>query len=128
MNILLDTNILIWLAQGEKRLEKIYQEYLKDFKNSVFFSPTNLQEIAVLNSLKRLKPCVHTSIYRKNFIDAGYKELQLTPNVYDIYEALPLHHRDPFDRFLIAQAIAQNCSILTSDVMFEKYDIDVIRS
>jgi PIN domain nuclease of toxin-antitoxin system len=122
--ILIDTNILIWILQSSQRLNKKSREFLEQSHN-IHFSPITLFEIAILNSLNRLKPHYPASAYRKLAHESGFFELPLSSEIFDLYETLPLHHKDPHDRLLIAQAKHHDLTLVTADPWFDQYDIKI---
>lgn len=121
---LLDTCVLLWIAEPSPRL-KPYKQILLNLENKVYFTPVNLLEIGMLNRLGRLKEKRNPSAYHKSALESGYFESSLAPEVFDVYQDLPLHHRDPYDRLIIAQAIHYKLTILTADPWFKKYDAEV---
>ncbi|MGB0719420.1 MAG: type II toxin-antitoxin system VapC family toxin [Bdellovibrionales bacterium] len=123
MKILLDTNSLIWILDGSDRIKATFQEIDGE---DIYFSSLSLYEIAILQSIGRLKTTPAPSKTKTMALASGFRYLDIQTQCYDIYVNLPLHHKDPFDRMLIAQAIAQNCSIVTSDKQLKAYDVNVI--
>ncbi len=121
MKYLLDTQALI--LAGNNRLPKLAKVAYADSDNEVFFSVASLWEIGIKVSLKKLKFERTISEYRNLLVKrAGLKELPIDSDHIDRAVMLPFHHRDPFDRLLIGQAIAEGLSVISGDEAFDKYD------
>lgn len=124
--ILLDTNILIWLAQGHPRIGKKMESDYFSGHHALCFSPVSLWEIAIKKSKKKLEMMPLPSEFSKILKLQGYQILPLVEQDFDIVASLQPVHKDPFDRLLIAQALIRGFQILTSDKIFKKYPVDVI--
>jgi len=115
MRFLLDTNVLIWALADPLRLDPATRALLQDTDNEIFFSAASIWEIAIKARLGRVdfdhKPGDVTQVARAT----GFLELPVRADAAVMVETLPLHHRDPFDRLLVAQAIAGPMRLLTSD-------------
>ena len=121
MNILLDTNVFLWaLAMGRQLSEKTISE-IESEDNDVFFSSVNIWETAIKYRLKQPKFAAHPEEVLRMAKAAGYEELPLTAATAATVARLPHHHRDPFDRLLIAQAIAMPARLYTSDRRLSAY-------
>ena len=105
MQLLLDSHSLLWAVFDPKKLSVEAQKAIANNDNVVYTSITSLWEIAIKQNLGRLN-------VPGNFFDAiesgGYELLNITVPHIKVYTGLPLHHRDPFDRILIAQAMNEN--------------------
>ncbi len=127
MSILIDTNIFIWAATGSERLTIEAREMLNDPDKIIFFSAVSAWEIAIKWSKGSLElpddPQIFLPVALSN---AGYSQLSVNLRDACAVASLPLYHKDPFDRLLIGQAMANGLSILTSDSEFKKYNVDVI--
>jgi len=123
MKILLDTCLLLWIAEDSKHLSDKAREIIIDEDYSLFFSVVSLWEIVIKNSLDRSDFNVTPSILRRGLLDNGYLELNVHANHVLMVEQLPKLHKDPdpFDRLLIAQAIANGFMFLTSDSKLADY-------
>lgn len=126
MSILIDTHVFIWASGGEDRLSVKAVNLLNDPGEVIFFSAASSWEIAI----KWSKGCLDLPGDPSTFIpealsNAGYS--QLAVNVRDSCSVadLPFHHKDPFDRLLIAQARSNNMRLFSNDPIFKKYDVDV---
>ncbi len=124
MRLLLDTNALFWWGQDNKRLPAHVRERLTDPGVTTFYTMVSLWEAALKTRSRGLSNDVG-KIARQ--ADAG--GLELLPIRLDHVEALlrvPRHHQDPFDHLIIAQAMVEDATIISSDRMFPRYPIDVI--
>ncbi len=127
MKLLLDTQCwLWWFAQPEKlnnnAIEKIAQE-----TNEIWFSVASVWEIAIKVSIGKLplpEPIDHYIPSRINTL--GAKSLTITNSHALQVATLPLHHRDPFDRILIAQAQIENMTLVSADSQFNQYSLSLL--
>ncbi len=127
MRALLDTNAFLWFISGSDRLSSKASDYIADFNNDLVISKASLWEIAIKTSLGKLEllspfdQLIPTQL-EKNAIDVLPIELDHISGIIN----LEFHHRDPFDRLIIAQGITEQIPIVTSDRMFTKYPVEVI--
>ena len=127
MKFLLDTHVFLWFSAGEERLGEKAYGILEDIENEVLLSLASLWEIAIKASLGklRLKKPFRELIPRQLVgNEIGLLPIQLQHLI--ALTDLPFHHRDPFDRLLIAQAIAEDIPILSGDPAFRDYPVQVI--
>lgn len=118
MNYLMDTSILIWLAKNN--LEKIEQfvPIVENPENTIFISMVSFWEIRIKESMKKLT--IDPGLYEAAE-DGDFHLLPILINHVDEILSLPHHHRDPFDRLLIAQAKVEKLTLLTTDINIAKY-------
>ena len=121
MRGLLDTHILLWIGIIPKRLPTELRRYLDDPENELLFSTASIWEIAIKHSLGREDFQAEPSLLRRNLLDDGYVELPVSGEHAVAVAALPPIHRDPFDRMLVAQAIAEGVELLTVDQQLARY-------
>lgn len=121
MKFLLDTQILLWAAGQPERLSRPARKILKDPDNELLFSAASIWEITIKNSLGREDFRVEPRVLRRGLLDNGYAELAITSEHAVNTDSLPPLHKDPFDRILIAQAISEGITLLTSDAHLAKY-------
>ena len=124
MNILLDTHILLWAAEG--KLPKKAAKYIDDMNNTLFFSTASIWEIVIKNRLSRSDFFVDPPFLYKGLIDAGYKELDITGHHILLISSLPALHKDPFDRLLLAQSAYEGINLLTADDAVAQYPGSII--
>ena len=122
MRLLLDTHVLLWWLADDPRLDVDHRALITDASNSVFISAMTIAEIAIKTSLGKLDaptdllPTLETG---------GFDELPFESRHADLLRTLPWHHRDPFDRMLIVQAVVEQLTVLTSDPRFAAYGVEL---
>jgi len=125
MKILLDTHIFIWMATEPERLSLRLIESIVNRQNTLFLSLVSIWEIQIKAALGKLD--VITDLKATVDIQIAENSLELlTLDLQHIYALsnLPLHHRDPFDRLLIAQSQVEKMTLATVDRAFGLYDLD----
>lgn len=121
MRILIDTNILIWALNHPERLPDEAASMIEDTANRVAFSAVSIWEIAIKWRLGRTGFQVRPDAIAQGARDAGFAELPIHADVAVRVADLPLHHADPFDRLLVAQAMAGPMRLLTADRVMSQY-------
>ncbi len=102
--------------------------YLLNKKETIYFSTVNIWGIAIKSSLKKPDFAVNLDKLHQQLIYYNYLELPIVSKHCMKVEKLPLYHKDPFDRLLIAQAITENLTLVTHDSLILQYDIDILRA
>ena len=121
MKLLLDTHVLLWTAGQPERLSTAARRLVSDVRNELLFSAASLWEIAIKGTLGRDDFAVDARVLRRGLLDNGYSELPVTgPHALGT-AALPLLHKDPFDRLLLAQAHVEGLTLVTSDKVVAQY-------
>jgi PIN domain nuclease of toxin-antitoxin system len=115
VDILLDTHIVLWSVFQTKYLTKQARKILEDPSNQIFFSTVNLWEITIKRAQGRPEFQVDPRPLRHSLLRDGYRELVVTSEHAMSVGQLPMIHRDPFDRLLIAQASVEGYVLLTAD-------------
>ena len=121
MRLLLDTHLLLWAAASSKRLPLDARALIENTANEVYFSAASVWEIAIKSSLGRQDFRVDLASLQKALPKMGLLELPVTAVHAAGVTKLPAIHRDPFDRLLIAQSIAEPLALLTNDVLLGRY-------
>jgi PIN domain nuclease of toxin-antitoxin system len=121
VKLLLDTQLLLWAAGQPERLSARARKLLDDPRNDLLFSAASLWEIAIKSTLGREDFQVEPRLLRRGLLDNGYVELPVTSEHAVGIDALPLHHKDPFDRLLLAQALVEGVVLLTADAQLARY-------
>ncbi len=121
MRLLLDTHILLWAGLSRQRLPESARVLLEDGGNTLLFSAVSIWEVAIKRSLGRDDFRVDPRLLRRGLTDNGYEELPLLGQHVVAIDVLPTHHRDPFDRILIAQALVEGITLLTVDPVLGRY-------
>ena len=125
MTLMLDTHTFLWWLTDPENLSLAARVAIEDPANQVMVSPVVLWEIAIKRTIGKLT----TSLKLESAVrDAGFIYLPITEAHIATTETLPLHHRDPFDRMLIAQAIVENATLVTRDPLIPPYGIATIRA
>ena len=115
MRVLLDTHLLVWLAVEPERIPKRARSFLSLPDHSYLFSVSSIWEVAIKHSLKKPNFQVDAGLLREGLLAGGMEELSMHGAHAIAVGQLPLLHRDPFDRLLIAQAIVERVTLATVD-------------
>ncbi len=127
MAALLDTNIFLWFITGDERLSPNVREFISDSDNDLFLSVASLWEIAIKVSIGKLELVRPFNQLFPEQLDENSIDLLPIKLVHlSALLELPLHHRDPFDRLIIAQGIKENIPIISGDKIFQQYPVEVI--
>lgn len=123
MTIIIDTHIFLWLLNDPSRIKPEHMLYIENTTNKIFLSSISIAELMIKKSIGKLAFNFNALEMAKNMgIEilgfSGFDALQL--------ETLPLHHKDLFDRMIIAQAQASEFSMISYDKKFSFYDCDLI--
>jgi PIN domain nuclease of toxin-antitoxin system len=121
LKLLLDTHLLLWAAGAPERLSRAATDALEDEGNELVFSAASLWEIAIKKSLGRDDFRVEPRVLRRGLLDNGYTELPVTSEHAVNVDVLPPVHKDPFDRLLLAQALSEGITLLTTDEQLSQY-------
>jgi PIN domain nuclease of toxin-antitoxin system len=120
VKLLLDTHALIWILSDDPRLTAEAREAISDPETFVAVSPASAWEIEIKRALGKLDA---PNDLLQQVADARFVPLSITLEHAITAGALPPHHRDPFDRMLIAQALLEGLTIATRDPRFERYAV-----
>jgi PIN domain nuclease of toxin-antitoxin system len=121
MKLLLDTHVLLWAAGAPDHLPAAARAMIEDPEHQLFFSAASLWEIAIKHGLGRPDFRADPALLRRGLLDNGYAELAITGRHAVAVAGLPPLHKDPFDRMLIAQAMADGLLLLTVDPEVARY-------
>lgn len=119
---LLDTHTLIWFLDNDSRLPASTKEQIESAE-SVFVSIVSLWEIAIKINIGKLTLKTDFQSIEQNLIAQDISILPIDITAIKVYLNLPLHHRDPFDRIIIAQSIDLNLTIFSGDLQFDAYPV-----
>jgi PIN domain nuclease of toxin-antitoxin system len=124
MMLLLDTHTFIWYVTDNSRLTSQVLELINDEDNQILLSIASLWEIAIKQSLGKLSFNQQFEIFITQQLNLNdFTLLDIKVSHLAQASTLPLHHRDPFNRMLIAQSIVENIPILSADKIFDAYPI-----
>ena len=121
MRLLLDTHLLLWSAGDPGRLSSEARRLLGDMRNTLLFSAASLWEVAIKHGLGRADFEADPRLLRRGLVDNGYEELPVTGAHALATTGLPPIHKDPFDRILVAQSMAEGIILLTGDPLVARY-------
>ncbi len=121
--LLLDTHALLWVLDDDAALEESARSAIVDPRNDVFVSAVSMWEISIKRSLGKLKA---PEELLSTVAASGFRELPVTFVHADQAGGLPPHHRDPFDRMLVAQAQMEGLTIVTHDSVIAKYGVRIL--
>jgi len=126
MGYLMDTHVLLWAMFEPGKLSQLVQEIIADSSTSKFISVTSVWEIAIKNRIGKLQlPMGIDGVFNKlEASDIGI--IGIDRQHIEIYTALPILHRDPFDGIIVATAILEKMTIITVDENIQKYDVPTL--
>jgi len=125
MNLLLDTHILLWWLDANPTLSDKAKSTIADGNNLVFVSAAVIWEIRIKQALGKLEI---PSNFREVLDRQSFEMLAITADHAQAVGNLPSHHRDPFDRMLIAQAMVERLTIVTRDAIIKQYKIPIVNA
>jgi len=121
MRILFDTHALIWFLQGSEKLSGQVRQEILSSNVELYFSSVSILEISIKHNLKpELMPCSPEEV-REVAVQSSLREVPFVSTHAKIVGELPWHHRDPFDRMLIAQAQVEGMKLLSHDDIVKLY-------
>lgn len=126
MRILLDTQIALWALTGSARLGALAQGLIEDPANDIYVSTASVWEIAIKYALGRGDMPISGQRAAELFALAGYRELPVAWRHAAMVDTLPSIHNDPFDRILVAQALAEPMRLLSRDATLANYGAMVL--
>jgi PIN domain nuclease of toxin-antitoxin system len=122
VRLLLDTHVVLWQLSGSQSIGTTAQQEIRG-ADELLFSVVSFAEIGVKAAIGKL---IVPEDLKQNILDAGIRILGLGPDHGLGVASLPLHHRDPFDRLLIAQARFERLTLMTADARISAYDVRTV--
>jgi PIN domain nuclease of toxin-antitoxin system len=122
VSLLLDTHVVLWWLTDDPTLAADVKDRL-DHEPDVYVSPATIWEVAIKQSIGKLDQPADLA---ERIRDSGFRHLNITAEHGIVAGRLPLIHRDPFDRMLVAQARVENLTLATRDADIQKYDVAVL--
>jgi len=123
MNLLLDTHVLIWVLENNPTLSRDARDAIVDGNNLVFVSSASAWEISIKKAMGKLESpdnlVEEIKLHRFTPLNMDFAHARLAG-------ALPVIHKDPFDRMLIAQALIEKLTLVTRDDRISRYEVDVL--
>lgn len=126
MKLLIDTQSLIWFFEGDDKMPLFIRAMMEDAKNEFAISIVSFWEITIKMSLRKLELSVNLETMINRIVKNGFVIVPIEPAHLITLLTLDFHHRDPFDRMIIAQAITENMSVISSDHVFKSYPVNCI--
>jgi len=123
MNYLLDTHVFLWSIGASDRLSREAVEAICDPRHGVFVSAVTAVEIAIKSALGKLEA---PADLEDEIVLRGFSHMPFRFDHGAALRTMPLHHQDPFDRMLIAQAMLEGLTIITHDQKIERYPVEVM--
>jgi PIN domain nuclease of toxin-antitoxin system len=122
MKYLIDTHTFLWYGGNDKKLSQKSKELIENPQNQIFISIASLWEIAIKNSIGKLDISIP---YKEIITEIDKSDFVILPITFAdtiVVNQLPWKHKDPFDRIIIAQSIANQIPIISCDIIFDEYD------
>jgi PIN domain nuclease of toxin-antitoxin system len=123
VKIIIDTHIFLWSLAAPDRISPGNRQKIESMANAVYVSAISIAEIAIKVSLGKLEIPFDPAQQAR---ESGYELLDFNAEAALLLMDLPFHHRDPFDRMLIAQGLVEDCHIMSDDAKFSLYDCKLI--
>ncbi len=123
MRLLLDTHTFLWFIGGDRQLSVAARRLIEDERNTRYLSIASAWEIAIKVGVGKLDLRMPLAAFWEQIPGNGVILVSIGIEQLSVVAELPLHHRDPFVRLLIAQALAERLSIISADTLFDAYPI-----
>ncbi len=127
MNVLLDTHCWLWALSEPEKLNPQASNLISDSANKIYLSTASIWELGIKAQLGKIDLPESFETFVPHRLQVFQTiPLPITPSHAIVAATLPLHHKDPFDRMIIAQGQSENLPVLTNDGVFRSYDITII--
>jgi PIN domain nuclease of toxin-antitoxin system len=123
LRLLLDTHAALWWLAGDERVSEVAAAHLTDETNLVLLSAAVVWEVAIKRALGKLDS---PESLERTLLGAGVQPLPISLEHAAAVEHLPWHHRDPFDRILVAQAMTERAAIVSTDGALSPYAVNLL--
>jgi PIN domain nuclease of toxin-antitoxin system len=123
MNIIIDTHIFLWALTDPSRISTAKRSALEDLSNIIYVSAVSIAELMIKASVDKLRVNFNPVVVAK---ESGFALLDFSAEASLSLKDMPFHHKDPFDRMLIAQSITDNYPIMTEDPKIAMYKCRVL--
>ena len=123
MNIIIDTHIFLWALTEPLKLSDAKRSALEDLSNTIYVSAVSIAELMIKASIGKIEVDFDPVAIAK---ESGFDLLDFSANAALLLKDLPFHHKDPFDRMLVAQSIASRYPIMTEDPKIRRYDCRLV--
>lgn len=127
MRLMLDTHTFLWFIEGNLNLSDTAKNLIEDQRNQKFLSVASLWEMSIKVSIGKLQlKMAFTELVKQQVYGNAIELLTIKPEHLDELAKLPFHHRDPFDRLIIAQSLVESLPIITKDTVFKSYPVQIL--
>ncbi|MBC8433936.1 MAG: type II toxin-antitoxin system VapC family toxin [Desulfobacterales bacterium] len=123
MNIIIDTHIFLWALSDPSKISDVKRSALEDLSNTIYVSAVSIAELMIKASLEKLRIDFDPVLMAN---ESGFVLLDFSAEAALLLKDMPFHHKDPFDRMLIAQSITDNYPIMTEDPKIALYNCQVL--
>jgi PIN domain nuclease of toxin-antitoxin system len=124
MTFLTDTHTFLWYILGSDRLSLNAKQIIEEPRNTLFLSMASMWEIAIKVNIRKIELHeTYEKIFPSRMTEFNFIPLEFSQEHFNLIAKLPLYHRDPFDRMLIAQSLTEDIPILSTDSHFDKYGV-----
>lgn len=124
MSYIIDTHTFLWFINDHVSLSSTAREIIQHPDNPIYLSIASVWEMAIKVSLNKLEmPSPFNDFIEQQLVENSIALLHIKTDHIGIVAAMPFHHRDPFDRLIIAQALHESYAIIGKDDIFDQYDI-----
>ena len=123
MNIIIDTHIFLWALSVPNKISDAKRSALEDLSNTIYVSAVSIAELMIKASIQKLRIDFDPVVMVK---ESGFVLLDFSAEAALLLKDMPFHHKDPFDRMLIAQSITNNYPIMTEDPKIALYNCQVL--
>jgi PIN domain nuclease of toxin-antitoxin system len=125
VRLLLDTHAFLWFITDDPQLSAAAKALIADPNNEILVSPASYWETAIKVSIRKYPLSVPYETFITQGIDGnGFKVLAIEPRHTAVLTTMPFHHRDPFDRLLVAQAQVEKISVVSNDAILDQYGVN----
>jgi PIN domain nuclease of toxin-antitoxin system len=127
VKLLLDTHVFLWSATDPDRIKSAARDAIEDGRNEVFVSVVSAWEIAIKQSLDKLELAKPAEKWVPDVVRrSGFEIADLTLDAALRVRSLPWHHRDPFDRLLVAHALDEGATLVSHDDILSRYGVSLL--
>lgn len=127
MKLLLDTHTFLWFIEGSSNLSDRARTLIEDQNNQSFLSVASLWQISIKVSIGKLEiGMAFTELVQRQVYENAIEVLEIRPEHLGTLVQLPFHHKDPFDRLLIAQSLSESMPMVTRDSAFRNYSVTLL--
>ncbi len=127
MKLLIDTHVFLWLRNSPDKIPNNVLQLYQNCSQDVFLSMASIWEMQIKNQLGKLDLDLPLGeLVEQQCLENGLQILNIEANHIYALQNLPFHHNDPFDRLIISQAQIESLKLVSADIMFENYDVDLI--